>query len=317
MSSNLECETDHEVIPSKAQRVATTWSDLPWELLEFIAKNYLALIDFLSFRGVCKDWKLASSRCTAEIESRDPWLLVVDKSTCILLRDSVRKYNISIPELCEAKCIGSNHGWLLLLKESSVFFFCPFSRAKIELPNFPCPETFDLVAVFSSPPTSQGCIVAIVSNRTEHEKDFKVYVLRRGFSSWTMHMMSSAIKTVIGAAYCDNDNSFYFFDAFDCLSIFSLSDQSSKTWRLVTSQDKSLETIPFSVKKNEARNFIAMASAFGNVALSSCHGTIVFICEGLSHVVCNENLHTNAYQKLQGVWIHPRFFELSPQDSTW
>ncbi|KAM7262261.1 hypothetical protein ACFE04_021338 [Oxalis oulophora] len=137
---------------SKAER---QWSDLPRELLECVA-NFLVLSDLLSFRGVCKDWKLASSKAMTQVAASDkPCLLAIDhnNSECIILRDSKRKYNTTIPELCGAKCIASNSGWLLLLKEDSIFFFCPFSRAQIQLPNFPCQEDSNLVAAISSPPT--------------------------------------------------------------------------------------------------------------------------------------------------------------------
>ncbi|OMO77843.1 hypothetical protein CCACVL1_14779 [Corchorus capsularis] len=122
------------------------WSDhLPIDLLGLIA-NRLGLIDLLRFRVVCKNWNFVSSNASAEIEAlpnNDPWFLIYDyDSKCMLKTDESKKIYraVKIPEMNGATCIASNHGWLLLFKtpgSGSMCFFCPFSRARIEIPKFP------------------------------------------------------------------------------------------------------------------------------------------------------------------------------------
>ncbi|XP_022642981.1 F-box/kelch-repeat protein At1g57790-like [Vigna radiata var. radiata] len=143
------------------------WSDLPGDLLSQIA-NGLGLIDFLSFRCVCKDWNTASLKVSPYDRSVlcDPWFLMYggEGSKCSVLSHQNKCYSINLPELDGARCLASYEGWLLLFGEGSLFFFCPFSRAKIELPNCPLTDASEHVAAFSAPPTSEDCIVFTVKD---------------------------------------------------------------------------------------------------------------------------------------------------------
>lgn len=143
------------------------WADLPPELLSPIA-NSLGIIDLLSLRGVCKDWRSAPSTASAEIESlpsTKPWFILYEETeNCTLYNPNVKKiYNINFPELMDTTCLALNQGWLLLFQEGSIFFFCPFSRARIDLTQFPHQEMSDHIAAFSCPPTSLDCIVSIIN----------------------------------------------------------------------------------------------------------------------------------------------------------
>ncbi|KAK7332028.1 hypothetical protein VNO80_28774 [Phaseolus coccineus] len=53
------------------------WTDLPHDLLSRIASG-LGFIDFLSFRCVCKNWHIASSKVSHEDKSSEfePWFLI-------------------------------------------------------------------------------------------------------------------------------------------------------------------------------------------------------------------------------------------------
>ncbi|OMP06596.1 hypothetical protein COLO4_08033 [Corchorus olitorius] len=171
------------------------WSDLPIDVLGLIA-NRLGLIDLLRFRVVCKNWNFASSDASAEIEAlpnNDPWFLIYDyDSKCMLKTDESKKIyrTVKIPEMNGATCIASNHGWLLLFKtlgSGSMCFFCPFSRARIEIPEFPMkvfnPKQY--VGKFSTPPTSNDCVICIVKIRRQNMLD--LFVLQRGYVAWTKH----------------------------------------------------------------------------------------------------------------------------------
>ncbi|XVF80547.1 hypothetical protein PTKIN_Ptkin15bG0082500 [Pterospermum kingtungense] len=126
---------------------ARDWTNLPCELLPLIADRLAeieALPDhepsFLLYGGNNSQYKLVTD-------------------------ESHRKYAITIPELDGATCLASNQGWLFLFREGSMFFFCPFSRAKIDLPG-KLPHSVvsdDHVAVFSPSPPSQDCVNVLLT----------------------------------------------------------------------------------------------------------------------------------------------------------
>ncbi|KAK9281501.1 hypothetical protein L1049_004404 [Liquidambar formosana] len=181
-------------------KVATIrdWSDIPSDILSSIGDR-LGLIELLSFRSACKDWRSSSSSASACIESfpnHKPWFLLYgENSQCLLYNQSNERYTMDIPELQGgATCIASKHGWLLLFQEGMIFFFCPFSRAKIGLPQFPCSELSDHVAAFSSPPTSEDCIVSVIHRIDDHK--LEVNVIHRGDNTWTNHTMNFSQQVV-------------------------------------------------------------------------------------------------------------------------
>lgn len=69
---------------SVGQDVTRPWADLPPELLSIIAEK-LGLIELLSFRGVCKAWRISSSTASAETESAnnlEPSFLAYGSQVC-------------------------------------------------------------------------------------------------------------------------------------------------------------------------------------------------------------------------------------------
>ena len=164
---------------------------MPYDLLSNIA-NRLKLIDFTCFHLVCNDWRYATEPLL-EIKGcgRDRWFLSYDKRAhCSMVKDKGKVYSIKILELGEDKStrLASYGGWLLVFRDSSLFFLCPFSRAKIQLPNCPIKGSNGCVAAFSSAPTSQDCIVAMI-NRVN---DFKLelHTLCWGDNTWAKHKVS-------------------------------------------------------------------------------------------------------------------------------
>ncbi|OVA13490.1 F-box domain [Macleaya cordata] len=193
------------------------WSDLPFELLEQI-DDRLAIIELLSFRGTCREWRRVasfkasahhhhqteSSTTTTTNQVEQPWFLLYGKNeypNCSLYDSSSEKLyeKINIPELGEGvSCIASKGGWLLLYRDSnrSMFFFCPFSRAKIDLPKLPNVDDGPIsrrTAAFSSPPTSLDCILCVGTNTSYNPQflggynKFVLHVLRRGANEWDEH----------------------------------------------------------------------------------------------------------------------------------
>ncbi|URE35025.1 Potassium transporter [Musa troglodytarum] len=97
--------------PSTAKRTATSWSDLFDGRLGNISAR-LPLVGYLSFRGVCKNWRLFRSGRThiAEFSKKHPWMLLYDVGgdTCYLYDHlHPRCCEISLPHLRGATTIGA------------------------------------------------------------------------------------------------------------------------------------------------------------------------------------------------------------------
>jgi len=163
------------------------WSNMPYDLLSNIA-NRLELIDFTSFTHVCKDWRYATEPLhEAKFSGCDPWFLLYGEEglPCSILNRNDKVYTIEIPELDGSTCLASYDGWLLLFRGDSLFFFCPFSRAKIQLPNCPLTKSHNYIAAFSTVPTSQDCIVVVIKNASYFK--IELHTICRGDEIWFKH----------------------------------------------------------------------------------------------------------------------------------
>ena len=89
---------------------------------------------------------------------------------------------------CQAECLASRYGWLLILSRStsSLFFFNPITREKI---NLPYKNRFIDAAAFSAPPTSPGCTVfAIETSSFITQFRIDTFVMGVGQDQgWTSH----------------------------------------------------------------------------------------------------------------------------------
>ncbi|KAL5860350.1 hypothetical protein ACOSQ3_001658 [Xanthoceras sorbifolium] len=295
-----------------------SWADLPPDLIESIS-NRLGLIDLLSFRGVCQNWNLASFTSSAEIESTsccEPWFLLYgENSQCSLLSGNDKKYKINILELNGATCIASKEGWLLVHREGSLFFFCPFSRAKIELPQFPYSELKDHVAAFSSAPTCKDCIVCVVCQNDE--MDVLLYTLSHGAVAWTMHKYThtrTCFKSVKAATYVDK--TFYFLD--DTNQVIKFSPEEDVKWarrQIVDHHSECREFLPFFIKRScfEEKSIIEKLGLKNDVWITSC-GTIVPTGK-YPKLFFNESINKTQESEScchKGVWLTPRFYQISP-----
>ncbi|PWA68974.1 UDP-Glycosyltransferase superfamily protein [Artemisia annua] len=209
-----------------------SWADLPTNILSSIADR-LEIIELLSFRGTCKDFRRASCYASARIEScRIPLILAhhpYDIRKCfIYTQQRSNPYIIDLPELKACMFLASYQGWLLVFKpkQRSIFFFAPFSRAKILLPDFPINQIQHHATAFSALPTSAHCIVSI---RTPHE----VFVISKGQTTWARHEVPNDISclwpattttTMTCAGFDRKTQTFYYLDNWKCVLKFSIKD---------------------------------------------------------------------------------------------
>ncbi|XP_059444713.1 uncharacterized protein LOC132176497 [Corylus avellana] len=180
----------------------------------------LCFLDQLSFRGVCKQWRSASQNFPAQYgrsAADDPlWLMISRNSTATKWEfgdpSTSRMFTIDVPDLCRSstRLVLSNHGWLLVFSSEpspSLFFFNPFSRARIDLPwttdfsgmthmlKFRYRRTiiYDYIPVFalSAPPTSPDCVVYAITYIDEDK--IRINFCRRGDSSWSTRRIEDKI----------------------------------------------------------------------------------------------------------------------------
>ncbi|KAJ9171890.1 hypothetical protein P3X46_015192 [Hevea brasiliensis] len=313
----------------KGDKPTRQWSDLPHELLALIAGG-LGIIDLLSFRGVCKDWNVASRTASAKIESsplREPWFLLYGESSqCLLLSESGRRYTINIPELGNggATCIASKNGWLLLRIENSIFFFCPFSGSKIDLPKLPNSNFSNYAATFSSPPTSQDCIVSVVCQNDT--SDLELCVIGRGDNEWKNHKRKCnkeiPPKKIKCAAYCEEE--FHFFDDADKLVAFSVKSLQWNIFRIISQEKPGVGCLPYYMRRNyfETKNMRHQLGLGRDVSISICGMVSLAIApRNRERIIFGEFINAPQPQgseerSLKGVWIQPRFFYV-PANQSW
>ncbi|KAL5561578.1 hypothetical protein UlMin_031325 [Ulmus minor] len=313
------------------KEIVRDWSDLHTDILSRIADNF-GIIDLISFRGVCKHWKYASSTATAEVESSKgqcPWFLLYSDETHCRLVNRSQSYTIDIPELEGATCLSSKFGWLLFLKQKSIFFFCPLSRTRIDLPEFPLSDFADSgvpTAAFTAPPSSKNCTVAVFSRTSD--TDVKIDLIRRGAKNWTTRNFVDTdrekIDTVTSAAY--RDEVFYFFDGSGKKVMkFQPDDEeeTSKIHRIVSrhrEETKDIPVMPFllvqSRKYFDFYNIKEKLELEDEVCVSAC-GTALESWVHADEVVLGGDIEvadcSSGDRRLKGVWFQPRFFHSSPE----
>lgn len=324
-----------EETSSKRQREREDdWSNLPRDLLSNIADD-LGLMELMNLRGVCKDWRnVSSENLLNQVESFgcDPWFLLYDGegSKCSLLLSNHDKIcTATIPELEGATCLASHEGWLLVFRGGSMFFFCPFSMAKIELPNCPFTELSGHVAAFSAPPTSQDCNVVVI--RRGDDGELELHLLSRGHDTWAKHNRNFRVEqfsTIAAAIFIQGV--FHFRDDKQGLVTFDAAAETEKwtIYRIIrpTEPVTTATTLNYSLRtgKLESIDFSKLGLDRKRVSISAC-GTLYsdYSDNGVvEKVIPDESIEANISSigsespHFKGVWIMPRYHTPS-MDHRW
>ncbi|PRQ26250.1 putative F-box domain-containing protein [Rosa chinensis] len=313
------------------------WSDLPPELITDIAER-LGLLEVVRFRSICQAWNSASSTISAKIESLlnyKPWFLHYgyDSAQCQLVTTESGNITMNLPQLDQTTtCIASYEGWLLVFKQGgSMFFFRPFSKTKIDLPNFPVSELTDHVAAFSSPPTSPDCTVCVINRSTSNDNELELNLLcRGGGNGWIQHKLDCprfSIDTIKCAAY-SKLGEFSFLDHGDNKLKLSVTHNREICWKnnkVVEAKDDLPGNFYYQMeyfKKTDMMNKLGLAALHEDVSFSVCgtqteyNGTDYFIYNEI-YSISNHHEESNSPRKFKGVWIYPRFYQISPREQSW
>lgn len=320
----LEEEKDGESVDNGINDDSTRpWSDLPPELLSLIA-NRLGIIELLGFRGVCNGWRRASSSASAEIESevgKDPSFLAYsdnDKKSFLYYRPNGKLYSMNIPEFEKSTCIASYQGWLILFDgDRSMYLFCPFSRARIELPQLPDDsKLYKPVAALSAPPTSPECVITVVNQF--HHASLEVYLLNPGADVWIKHEMKSHkdVGDIVGSLYCQEESSFYLIGSKSYVVRFSVTEKKFYPYHIVHQRESpNCDYLPFGYDVDYfIRSGMRKCIGLPDDASISTWGTLKpgKSCDYYIHNETVKALKGQANSQLKGIWIQARFFRVPP-----
>ncbi|KAF9621683.1 hypothetical protein IFM89_025978, partial [Coptis chinensis] len=211
------------------------WIDIPLDILLSITMKLPLPVDYINSRLVCKTWALylpPTIRWTVNpicSTTQCPWLMFSNRgsSTCSFVDlKSNATDSFDMPELLGAQICFSSDGWLLMCKGyRSMFFFNPFTKVTIELPDLPRNFAFSGLS-FSSLPTSAECVVFGIIPITYNFAD--VCYLRLGEKAWTWLQCDHDIRITLSYT-----NPVFYDGAFYCLSqerhigVFDLKDGKS------------------------------------------------------------------------------------------
>ncbi|KAF2582758.1 hypothetical protein F2Q70_00009221 [Brassica cretica] len=175
-----------------------SFSDLPSSLLEVIMSR-LVLKENIIASASCKSW--CEAALSVRVVEKHPWLLSFSKRSSLFeLHDPVqsKSYTLNLPELAEATVRYSSHSWLLMHASTTkdLFFFNPFTQELISLPKSTLP--FQAIA-FSSPPTSDNCVV-VALNFKLRQHYVTISTCHPGATEWITEAFPAALLYYIRAS---------------------------------------------------------------------------------------------------------------------
>ncbi|KAI3944219.1 hypothetical protein MKW98_016449 [Papaver atlanticum] len=173
------------------------WGILNEDMVVLIA-SYLHPLDYVHFRSVCKVNRQImpvvkptfTSIQIFETSHLSPWLLFSeDNSSSVYnlvnpMHDN-ENYLMNFSELLFGATIRFHKGgWLLMSREDELFFYNPFTREVIKLPDLPgCYYRSDIS--FSSVPTASDCVVFAIEGRLlSDDCEFSIHCIKRGKQEW-------------------------------------------------------------------------------------------------------------------------------------
>ncbi|KAK9725882.1 hypothetical protein RND81_05G175400 [Saponaria officinalis] len=120
------------------------WSKLNYDILGEIVLKLSTIEDFVYFSVVCRSWNCASSMVKQRWKPSMPCLLLAEnnrenpnflREVISLDNDDNKCYQLTLPETFEARCWGSDCGWIVTIElNRQIHLFNPFTKARLQLP---------------------------------------------------------------------------------------------------------------------------------------------------------------------------------------
>ncbi|MCD7470032.1 hypothetical protein HAX54_009594 [Datura stramonium] len=165
----------------KKKFVQPNISELSIDLLELIYSNISSCIDMFQFRAVCSSWRLASKNLKLSPLLKLPSPKSDDKTIFLLSpnNNTIQEFKNVPYKLQESHvCVGSSHGWLIVLDKKSKFFLLNlFARTQIPLPN--CSNITKAV-LSANPSHNKDYIVVSI-----HNNSYCLAFFGHGNQEWT------------------------------------------------------------------------------------------------------------------------------------
>lgn len=141
-------EKEKEEIETEGNNEAHTYNlcDLPFDILELIASK-LFLVDHTNFRSVCNTFRLVApfikwSEASFKFESQTlfPWFTIPDGNSYAIHNfidpHPGSRYLMNVPDyLSDGTVHYSKDGWLLIRNPNFMFFYHPFRKMVMKLPQ--------------------------------------------------------------------------------------------------------------------------------------------------------------------------------------
>ncbi|WZY82844.1 hypothetical protein YC2023_029228 [Brassica napus] len=202
-------EEDLSFKTQSGEALKPSFSDLPSSLLEVIM-SLLVLKDNIIASASCKSW--CEAALSVRVVEKHPWLLSFSKRSSLFeLHDPVqsKSYTLNLPELAESTVRYSSHSWLLMHASTTkdLFFFNPFTRELISLPKSTLP--FQAIA-FSSPPTSDNCVVVALNFTLRHHY-VTISTCHPGATEWITEAFPAALLYYMKSKLVYLNDRFYCF----------------------------------------------------------------------------------------------------------
>ncbi|XP_026412744.1 uncharacterized protein LOC113308499 isoform X2 [Papaver somniferum] len=219
--------------------ISSYLSPLDYIHLRAVRRNYRSVIPLLNWRRFCPSRSLQ----TADLS---PWLVFAKDNEAVYSfinpMHNDENYLMSIPELLKGSTIRfSKDGWLLLSKgDYSLFFYNPFTKAIIKLPDLPEDYEYRYRGIsFSSLPTSSDCTVFAISNYRKDE--VCIAFIKRGDETWTCDILDNvylppskkdiAFEPTLNCPVFFHGG-FYCLDLSGTLGVFKLENRT--TWEILS-----------------------------------------------------------------------------------
>ncbi|KAI3859512.1 hypothetical protein MKW98_027109 [Papaver atlanticum] len=214
-----------------------------------LISDQLHTVDYIHLRAVSKKyrsmWSLRRSSSNKIVRTTDlsPWLVFVnydqDVYNFVTPMHNNENYLMNIPEVLKGFTVRfSKDGWLLMSKDKTLFFYNPFSKSIVRLPDLPEGCSFSGIS-FSSLPTSSDCIVFGI-DKCIMPDEVSIAFIKRGDKDWTscsydnVYLPPNKNKFEFEPNFNNpvfHDGAFYCLDLNGSLGLFSFENDTS--WEIL------------------------------------------------------------------------------------